>query len=106
MGTLVERTSRLVLLLHLGKDKSALAVEAAMRKAIGSLPEEFRRSITWDSEAKSSPLTPRSRSRPAPTSTSPIRTVPPYPANWRLHGREFAGGAACIRELSIRGCYR
>ena len=52
MGTLVERTSRFVLLLHLGKDKSAPTVEAAMRKAIMSLPEELRRSITWDQGAE------------------------------------------------------
>jgi len=52
VGTLVERTSRFVLLLHLGKDKSAPTVEAAMRKAIMSLPEELRRSITWDQGAE------------------------------------------------------
>jgi IS30 family transposase len=48
VGTLVERTTRLVLLLHLGNDRSAVAVEAAMRRAIAGLPAELRRSITWD----------------------------------------------------------
>lgn len=49
VGTLVERTSRLVLLLHLkGGDRSAAAVDDAMRKAIRTLPAELARSITWD----------------------------------------------------------
>ena len=52
VGTLVERTSRFVLLLHLGSDKSAVAVEAKMRQAVTSLPEELRRSITWDQGAE------------------------------------------------------
>ena len=48
VGTLVERTTRFVLLLHLANDHGALAVEAAMRKAIATLPKELLRSITWD----------------------------------------------------------
>ena len=52
VGTLVERATRYVLLLHLGKDKSAHAVEAAMRKAIATLPHELTRSITWDQGAE------------------------------------------------------
>jgi IS30 family transposase len=49
VGTLVERTSRLVLLLHLPKgDHGANAVEAAMKEAIATLPGELVRSITWD----------------------------------------------------------
>jgi IS30 family transposase len=49
VGTLVERSSRLVLLLHLPKgDHGANAVEAAMKKAIATLPAELVRSITWD----------------------------------------------------------
>jgi transposase, IS30 family len=48
VGTLVERTSRLTLLLHLKSGRSALSVEAAMRKAIRTLPGELIRSITWD----------------------------------------------------------
>ncbi len=52
VGTLVERTSRLLLLLHLHGDRSANAVDAAMRKAVATLPEELCRSITWDQGAE------------------------------------------------------
>ena len=52
VGTLVERTSRLALLLHLHGDRSADNVEAAMRKAVATLPKELRRSITWDQGAE------------------------------------------------------
>jgi IS30 family transposase len=48
VGTLVERTSRLLLLLQLPNGKSAGDVELAMKGAIVTLPEELRRSITWD----------------------------------------------------------
>ncbi len=48
VGTLVERSTRFVLLLHLPKGHGALEVEAAMRKAITTLPKELVRSITWD----------------------------------------------------------
>lgn len=54
VGTLVERTTRLVVLLHLPGGRSAVSVEAAMRKAIGKLPAELRRSITWDQGAEMS----------------------------------------------------
>jgi IS30 family transposase len=48
VGTLVERTTRYVMLLHLPDGRSASGVERAMRQAIISLPEQLRRSITWD----------------------------------------------------------
>jgi IS30 family transposase len=48
IGTLVERTSRYVLLLHLPEGGSAEAVNAAMAEAIGRLPAELARSVTWD----------------------------------------------------------
>jgi IS30 family transposase len=48
VGTLVERSTRFVLLLHLGTDHGAAAVEEAMRKAIATLPNELVRSVTWD----------------------------------------------------------
>jgi transposase, IS30 family len=54
VGTLVERTTRLLLLLHLEDGRSAVSVEAAMRKAIATLPEELLRSITWDQGAEMS----------------------------------------------------
>ena len=40
--------NRFVLLLHLASDHGALTVEAAMRKAITTLPKELMRSVTWD----------------------------------------------------------
>jgi IS30 family transposase len=48
VGTLVERTTRYVLLLHLPAGRSAAGVEAAMRQAITTLPDELARTITWD----------------------------------------------------------
>jgi IS30 family transposase len=48
IGTLVERTSRYVLLLHLPEGGTAEAVNAAMADAIGRLPAELGRSVTWD----------------------------------------------------------
>jgi IS30 family transposase len=54
VGTLVERTTRLVLLLHLKHGRSAISVEAAMRRAVATLPGELRRSITWDQGAEMS----------------------------------------------------
>ncbi len=48
VGTLVERSTRLVLLLHLPDGYGAVNVEKAMRKAIRKLPDELARSITWD----------------------------------------------------------
>jgi transposase, IS30 family len=48
VGTLVERTTRYVLLLHLPGGRDAHLVEQAMREAIGTLPGELARTITWD----------------------------------------------------------
>jgi len=48
VGTLVERSTRYVMLLHLGQDRSAEAVRTAMAAKILELPESLRRSITWD----------------------------------------------------------
>jgi IS30 family transposase len=48
VGTLVERSTRLVLLLHLPDDHGAEAVAAAMSKAVKTLPRELARSVTWD----------------------------------------------------------
>ena len=52
VGTLVERTSRFALLLHLDGQRSADAVDHAMRHAIAALPEHMMRSITWDQGAE------------------------------------------------------
>lgn len=52
VGTLVERSTRMTLLLHLPDGKSAKQVEAAMRKAITLLPASLARTITWDQGAE------------------------------------------------------
>jgi len=48
IGTLVERASGVVLLLHLPENHTALAVQEAMAKKITELPEQLKRSLTWD----------------------------------------------------------
>jgi len=48
IGTLVERSTRFTMLLHLPDDHSAETVATAMIDAMGQLPEDLRRSITWD----------------------------------------------------------
>ena len=48
VGTLVERTTRYVLLLHLPDGREAGKVNEAMKKAIAELPEELFRTLTWD----------------------------------------------------------
>jgi transposase, IS30 family len=48
VGTLVERATRYVMLLHLPNGRDAHHVDAAMRRAIAKLPAEMFRTITWD----------------------------------------------------------
>lgn len=48
IGTLVERHSRYVMLLHLPHGKSAEDVRRALTKQIKTLPHQLRRSLTWD----------------------------------------------------------
>lgn len=48
IGTLVERTTGYVMLLHLPGDHTARTVADAMIAAINTLPEQLRRSTTWD----------------------------------------------------------
>ncbi|HYN35086.1 MAG TPA: IS30 family transposase [Ilumatobacteraceae bacterium] len=48
IGTLVERTTRFVMLLHLPNGHSAAEVNAAMAAKIAELPAALVRSITWD----------------------------------------------------------
>ncbi|MGH3997426.1 MAG: IS30 family transposase [Pseudonocardiaceae bacterium] len=52
IGTLVERSSRFVMLLHLPGDHGADAVQEAMVTKIAALPEAIRRSLTWDQGAE------------------------------------------------------
>jgi IS30 family transposase len=48
IGTLVERTTRFTMLLHLPDDHGATAVRDAITLSIATLPEQLRRSLTWD----------------------------------------------------------
>jgi IS30 family transposase len=48
IGTLVERSTRFVMLLHLPHDHGALAVQEAIVAKMVELPEHLRRSLTWD----------------------------------------------------------
>jgi transposase, IS30 family len=48
LGTLVERSSRYVLLFALRDEHTAATTRAALTKAITTLPNELRRSLTWD----------------------------------------------------------
>jgi IS30 family transposase len=48
IGTLVERSSRFVMLLHLPQGYGPEKVAAAMTQAVGGLPAALRRSLTWD----------------------------------------------------------
>ena len=48
IGTLVERSTRFTILLHLPGDHTADTVAAAMIREMGNLPDHLRRSITWD----------------------------------------------------------
>ncbi|WP_371875902.1 IS30 family transposase [Pseudarthrobacter sp. SSS035] len=48
IGTLVERSTRFTILLHLAGDHTAETVAAAMIREMGQLPDHLRRSITWD----------------------------------------------------------
>jgi transposase, IS30 family len=48
IGTLVERTSRYVMLLHLPEGRTAEHVRAALTHTVTRLPQHLRRSLTWD----------------------------------------------------------
>ena len=48
VGTLVERTTRFVMLLHLPGGHTAEIVQEAMVAKMATLPEQLRRSLTWD----------------------------------------------------------
>jgi IS30 family transposase len=48
IGTLVERTTRFVMLLHLPNGHTPAAVRDALAATILTLPEQLRRSLTWD----------------------------------------------------------
>src|SRR6202008_4621559 len=48
IGTLVEGSTRFLLLLHLPHGRDAASVAAAMTGAMAGLPAALRRSLTWD----------------------------------------------------------
>lgn len=48
VGTLVERSTGYLFLLHLPDGKEAESVDRAIRRAVTKLPSEFFRTITWD----------------------------------------------------------
>ena len=48
IGTLVERASRYLILLHLPHDHTALTVQEAMCAQMARLPEMLRQTLTWD----------------------------------------------------------
>ena len=48
IGTLVERTTRFTMLLHLPGDHGAAAVQEAMVAAMSRLPETLKKTLTWD----------------------------------------------------------
>ena len=52
VGTLVERSTRYVMLLHLPGDHTAETVRTAMAAKIKTLPEHLVKSITWDQGAE------------------------------------------------------
>ena len=48
IGTLVERTTRFVMLIHLPRRRTAQEFHAALTPIIAELPDQLRRSLTWD----------------------------------------------------------
>ncbi len=52
IGTLVERTTRYVLLVRLGKDRSAEHVRDALIATATTLPQHLKQSLTWDQGAE------------------------------------------------------
>ena len=48
IGTLVERSTRFVMLLHLPDDHGAMAVQEAIVAKMASLPTILRKTLTWD----------------------------------------------------------
>lgn len=48
IATLVERTSRIVVLVHMGEDKSAVALSRRLIDVFTAMPASMRRTLTWD----------------------------------------------------------
>ena len=82
-GTLADRTTRYVLLLHLPGGRDAHLAEQAMRQAITALPAELARTITWDQGKEmayhagftiATGIRSTSATRTSPGSAAPTRT--------------------------------
>jgi transposase, IS30 family len=52
IGTLVERATRFVLLLHLPRNREAETIRDALSETIATLPATLKRSLTWDQGAE------------------------------------------------------
>lgn len=52
IATLVERSSRYVMLGHLGRERNADAVRDSLITTVGRLPEALRETLTWDQGAE------------------------------------------------------
>jgi IS30 family transposase len=74
IATLVERKTRFVMLIRLPHRNTADAVADALADAVVTLPEQLRRSITWD-QGKRWPNTHASASPAESRSTSAIRAA-------------------------------
>jgi transposase, IS30 family len=87
IGTLVERATGFVMLLHLPGDHGAVAVQDALVEKMAQLPDLLRRTLTWDQGAEMA--NHAQIAAPTSTSTSATRTHP--------------GNAAATRTPT--GCY-
>jgi IS30 family transposase len=52
IATLVERTTRFVMLAHLGRERNAEALRDSLITTVRHLPASFRQSLTWDQGAE------------------------------------------------------
>jgi IS30 family transposase len=52
IATLVERSSRFVLLAHLGRERNAESLRDSLIATVTELPESLRRTLTWDQGAE------------------------------------------------------
>ena len=76
IGTLVERRTRFLILVHLPDGRAtAEAMQAGLTATLGRLPADLRRTLTWD-QGRSWHCTRRSPNRPARRCSSAMRTRP------------------------------
>jgi len=75
IGTLVERATRYVMLVHLRGDRSAQAVRDALIDTVKTLPAQLKRSLTWDQGSEIVDCITSPPSQPGCPSTSATRTV-------------------------------